>query len=68
MMLGGFECDEDTAYFLENGRYPLHKDNCKKSNIGSDLLHDRDLYLEFQESNMLEYFDPARTYRYTLWH
>jgi hypothetical protein len=61
MILGEYECDDDIAYFLENGNYPPIKERCKHKQPDYD---DNEMYREFQESNFYEYFDPARTYRF----
>lgn len=67
MMLGITECDEETAYFLKNGEWK--KPNYKKSFYipTGDDEHGRELYREFQQANFDEYFDWAKTYRFTLW-
>lgn len=67
MMLGEFECDEDTAYFLKNGKYPK-KTNTYKPIESMPLDNDDELYRLFHEANWEEYMDWAKTYRFCYWH
>jgi hypothetical protein len=39
----------------------------KRTSTEIVYFEDDEKYREFQEANFLEYFDPAKTYRYALW-
>lgn len=67
MMLGEFECDEETAYFLKHGKHMPLKERCKQSQFSSDPEYDEELYREFIESNNFEW-ERETTYRYALWY
>lgn len=65
MILGEYECDCDTAYFMEHGEYPKKENACKQSYMIEDIEHEDDLYIQYQESNFYERFQ--NTYKYCLW-
>ena len=67
MILGEYECNDDVAYFLKNGKYPPSTTRCTQSTPDYSCYsyeEEQDKYMEYLEDRFFEYHDPARTHRF----
>lgn len=58
-LLGDYECDEETAYYMKYGKYPPRKEcNCK-STIEPEIYDrewEQEQYYDWIEANDMNYF------------